>query len=592
MAQAARLSLRMHKELKLLLTDPPPGASFPLLSADSDLCSAVSFSAIDAQIEGPEGTVYAKGIFKIKIRIPERYPFQPPIVTFATPIYHPNIDTGGRICLDILNLPPKGAWQPSLNISTVLTSIGLLLSEPNPEDGLMCEASREYKYNRQAFDQKARSMTEKYARSGVSGHDTTSECFQAQSDERMMETKGSDPMKTELDECSLSQRKPYGMNQKLSLESSWLFREKEPEERVSGAPIHHLGHNRKEDKRPEEESKPSLDEYFQNHENRRWTKRKLSLESLGPPETRYDAEENLVSTHHTSLFNSPVIVMTSTECSRVPPDSHHNEKQPRHDGDSKSINDTVNSSSSSSWNGQNLSLKSGKSIQTSDNIKVKLHSMPQLFTSQSNATVSNGTFLQPTTSHTQERPKRDWTHRTGAEFNNTAKCKKQGLTGKKLSCGLLGASQGQENDKKENVAPTPNSLSSESTMLLLNPQVGEHYGYVANDCSTKVSKNNGGIADKFPPYSPGYLLGSNNCTVYPNLDSLPALNDCKIDANQQLMRYDDEKFAGVIKEQEAGSPLSEAVIVLDSDDSEEESGGCLRSRLLLGRKRLPGKWKA
>ncbi|KAF3509878.1 hypothetical protein F2Q69_00004266 [Brassica cretica] len=57
----------------------------------------------------------------------------------------------------------NGAWQPSLNISTVLTSIGLVLSEPNPDDGLMCEVSREYKYNRQAFDYKAREMTQKYA---------------------------------------------------------------------------------------------------------------------------------------------------------------------------------------------------------------------------------------------------------------------------------------------------------------------------------------------------------------------------------------------------------------------------------------------
>jgi ubiquitin-conjugating enzyme E2 T len=46
MAQAARLNLRMQKELKLLLTDPPPGASFPFLSTASDFSS---LSTIDAR---------------------------------------------------------------------------------------------------------------------------------------------------------------------------------------------------------------------------------------------------------------------------------------------------------------------------------------------------------------------------------------------------------------------------------------------------------------------------------------------------------------------------------------------------------------
>lgn len=33
----------------------------------------------------------------------------------------------------------QGAWRPALNISTVLASIGLLLADPNPEDGLMTD---------------------------------------------------------------------------------------------------------------------------------------------------------------------------------------------------------------------------------------------------------------------------------------------------------------------------------------------------------------------------------------------------------------------------------------------------------------------
>lgn len=33
----------------------------------------------------------------------------------------------------------QGAWKPSLNISTVLTSIQLLMAEPNPDDPLMAD---------------------------------------------------------------------------------------------------------------------------------------------------------------------------------------------------------------------------------------------------------------------------------------------------------------------------------------------------------------------------------------------------------------------------------------------------------------------
>jgi ubiquitin-conjugating enzyme E2 T len=32
---------------------------------------------------------------------------EPPKMQFITPIYHPNVDDAGRICLDILKMPPK-----------------------------------------------------------------------------------------------------------------------------------------------------------------------------------------------------------------------------------------------------------------------------------------------------------------------------------------------------------------------------------------------------------------------------------------------------------------------------------------------------
>nr|XP_010304057.1 PREDICTED: ubiquitin-conjugating enzyme E2 T [Balearica regulorum gibbericeps] len=146
---------RLKRELSLLTTEPPPGITCWQNESQLD--------DLRAQILGGADTPYEKGIFNLEIVVPERYPFEPPKIRFLTPIYHPNIDSAGRICLDVLKLPPKGAWRPSLNISTLLTSIQLLMAEPNPDDPLMADISSEYKYNKQLFLLNAREWTEKYA---------------------------------------------------------------------------------------------------------------------------------------------------------------------------------------------------------------------------------------------------------------------------------------------------------------------------------------------------------------------------------------------------------------------------------------------
>ncbi|KAG7279872.1 hypothetical protein CRUP_016199, partial [Coryphaenoides rupestris] len=153
--QAMQRVSRLKRELQMLSTEPPPG----ITCWQSD----VLVDELRAQIVGGDDTPYEGGLFSLEVKIPERYPFEPPNIRFLTPIYHPNIDNAGRICHDALKLPPKGAWRPSLNISTVLTSIQLLMAEPNSDDPLMADISSEFKYNKQLFVEKARRWTVQHA---------------------------------------------------------------------------------------------------------------------------------------------------------------------------------------------------------------------------------------------------------------------------------------------------------------------------------------------------------------------------------------------------------------------------------------------
>jgi len=108
---------------------------------------------------GPPDSPFQGGVFFLTIHFPTDYPFKPPKVAFTTRIYHPNINSNGSICLDIL----RSQWSPALTISKVLLSICSLLTDPNPDDPLVPEIARAYKTDREKYNELAREWTRKYA---------------------------------------------------------------------------------------------------------------------------------------------------------------------------------------------------------------------------------------------------------------------------------------------------------------------------------------------------------------------------------------------------------------------------------------------
>ena len=82
---------RLRKELEMFTTSPSPGVTAWEASKTEVPTN------LGAMIVGPDDSPYAKGLYSLDIQIPERYPFEPPRVRFITPIYHPNIDTEGKI---------------------------------------------------------------------------------------------------------------------------------------------------------------------------------------------------------------------------------------------------------------------------------------------------------------------------------------------------------------------------------------------------------------------------------------------------------------------------------------------------------------
>lgn len=143
---------RILQEIKELQNNDSDNVTAGPVSEDNIFCWS-------ATLIGPKDSPYDGGIFLLNINFPQDYPFKPPKINFQTKIFHPNINSGGSICLDILN----SQWSPALTLSKTLLSISSLLTDPNPDDPLVSSIATMYKNDRNKYNEEASIWTKRYA---------------------------------------------------------------------------------------------------------------------------------------------------------------------------------------------------------------------------------------------------------------------------------------------------------------------------------------------------------------------------------------------------------------------------------------------
>ena len=119
-----------------------------------------NYRNLRGEIAGPPDSPYEGAKFILDVKVPEKYPFEPPTVQFVTKVWHPNIcSENGRICLDILD----NKWTPCMNVMTTLLSIQALLSIPEPDDPLDNYVASQFDKSQELFNQTARHWAHAYA---------------------------------------------------------------------------------------------------------------------------------------------------------------------------------------------------------------------------------------------------------------------------------------------------------------------------------------------------------------------------------------------------------------------------------------------
>ncbi|KAI4292973.1 ubiquitin-conjugating enzyme E2 M [Pancytospora philotis] len=118
--------------------------SFAKLRIQSDLdnmaipISCMSLDGLSMRFSVDVSAELYSGTYRFTLLFPDTYPFGSPRLLCNSPVYHPNIDEQGRVCLRVL----REGWMPSYTISSIVVSLVGIFLDPSGEDALNVEAGR------------------------------------------------------------------------------------------------------------------------------------------------------------------------------------------------------------------------------------------------------------------------------------------------------------------------------------------------------------------------------------------------------------------------------------------------------------------
>ena len=116
----------------------------------------------NALMRGPKNSPFDGYMFKFEIKFPSNYPETAPQVFCKTQIYHMNIqESTGKVC--VASLTEIDGWKRAQDISTVLLSIFIILSKPNPASPYRSDVAKLFNENKSQYEKNVKEWCAKYA---------------------------------------------------------------------------------------------------------------------------------------------------------------------------------------------------------------------------------------------------------------------------------------------------------------------------------------------------------------------------------------------------------------------------------------------